>query len=157
MALKNFSRESFCKRINHVLLGGDFCYCNVSSMYDFPERWYFRLMCFPHLWLLGSREFATAPLLPQYKVIGRCIFRTTSKSVKNFLSHTASFPTSQSATYYSASIVESAIHDCFMFLNTTAPPFRVKTDPDTTRNLAFNVGLKPTLKAFNVTWRPTSL
>ena len=36
-------------------------------------------------------------------------------------------------------------------------PKGVKPVGFTTRILAFNVGLKPTLKAFNVTWRPTSL
>ncbi|KAA0058308.1 hypothetical protein E6C27_scaffold274G006420 [Cucumis melo var. makuwa] len=52
-----------------------------------------------------------------------------SRSVKNFLSHTASFAAFQ-ATTYSASIVESAIQVCFTLLHTTAPPFKVNTDPD---------------------------
>ncbi|KAA0045178.1 hypothetical protein E5676_scaffold325G00520 [Cucumis melo var. makuwa] len=52
-----------------------------------------------------------------------------SRSVKNFLSHTASFAASQ-ATTYSASIVESTIQLYFMLLHTTAPPFRVNTDLD---------------------------
>ncbi|KAA0052225.1 hypothetical protein E6C27_scaffold207G00380 [Cucumis melo var. makuwa] len=51
------------------------------------------------------------------------------RSVKNFLGHTASFTTSQAATY-SASLTESAIQVCFTLLHTIAPPFRVNTDPD---------------------------
>ncbi|KAA0056634.1 hypothetical protein E6C27_scaffold288G001550 [Cucumis melo var. makuwa] len=98
-------------------------------MYNFPDKMILRSICFSRLWLLGSRKFATAPLLSQYKVIGRCIFGTISRSVKNFLSHTAFFATSQAATY-SASIVKSAIQVCFMLLHTTAPLFRVDTDLD---------------------------
>ena len=62
-------------------------------------------------------------------MIDICIFGTTSKLVKNFLSYTDSFATSQAETYW-ASMVESTIQPFFMLLHIIAPLFRVKTDPD---------------------------
>ena len=61
--------------------------------------------------------------------MGSSMFRTTSKYLRNFLSHTASLDASQ-ATTYSASIVESAMQDCLILLHTTAPPLRMNTDPE---------------------------
>ena len=78
---------------------------------------------------LGSLAFAIAPLLLQYKVIGKCIFESTFKSVKNSLSHIASFVALQAATY-SASNVELTIQVWFTLFHTMAPSFRVNIDPD---------------------------
>ena len=86
-------------------------------------------MCFPYLWLRGSLELATVPLLSQYRVMDKFMFGTTSKSCRNFLSQTASFAASQAAMY-STSIAESAMYHCLMLRHTTAPPFRVNTDHD---------------------------
>ena len=52
-----------------------------------------------------------------------------SAKYKKFLSHTASLAASDAAMY-SASMVESAMLDCLMLLQTTAAPPRVNTDPD---------------------------
>ena len=91
--------------------------------------WYFLSMCFPFLWFLGSLDYATAPLLSQNNVIGTCSILTTPRSERNFLSQTASFATSQAATY-SASMVEFAIQDCLTLLRVMAPPPKVKTHPE---------------------------
>ncbi|PRQ50071.1 hypothetical protein RchiOBHm_Chr2g0129021 [Rosa chinensis] len=54
---------------------------------------------------------------------------TTSSSVMNFFIQTASFAASDAAMY-SASVVESAVTLCLQLLQFTAPPFKVKTNPD---------------------------
>src|ERR1051325_7294359 len=89
----------------------------------------FLSICIPRIRPRGSFKLATTPLLSQYNAMGKFMFGTTSKSLRNFLSQTASFAASQAATY-SASIVESAMHLCLMLRHTTTPPFRVNTDPD---------------------------
>ena len=80
---------------------------NISRM-----RWYFLSMCFPLLWLLSSFEFDTAPLLSQLSVIAGHSNGTTSRSIRKFFSHTASLAAFEAAMY-SASMVESAMLDCF--------------------------------------------
>ena len=57
------------------------------------------------------------------------IFRTTSKSLKKFLSQTTSLATSEAAIY-SVSMVESTIMDYFTLLHIIAAPSRVNTEPD---------------------------
>ena len=64
-------------------------------------------MCLPLLWLLGSLEFATAPLLSQYIVIDSYALGTTYRSLRKLWSQIASLAASQAATY-STSMVESA-------------------------------------------------
>ena len=60
---------------------------------------------------------------------GLSISGITSNSIKNLQSQTASFTTSQATTYL-ASIVESAIHDCLMLLQTMAPLPKVNANLD---------------------------
>ena len=57
------------------------------------------------------------------------MFGTTSKSCRNFLSQTTSIAASQAATH-STIIVESVMHPYLILRHTTAPPFRVNTNPD---------------------------
>ena len=61
--------------------------------------------------------------------MGPSMFRTTSKSLKKFLSQTASLAASKAAIY-SASMVESVMLDCLTLLQTTAALPRVNTEPD---------------------------
>src|SRR5262249_19670106 len=71
-----------------------------------------------------------APLLSQNNRMGASILGTTSSSVMNFFIQTASLAAS-AAAIYSASVVESAIVACLEFLQLTAPPLSMNTNPDT--------------------------
>ena len=61
--------------------------------------------------------------------MGRSAFGITSRSIRNFLSHTTSFSALDEATY-SASVVESATHVCLTLLQQMTPPLKVKTYSD---------------------------
>ncbi|KAA0054514.1 hypothetical protein E5676_scaffold203G00260 [Cucumis melo var. makuwa] len=100
MTLEHFSRESLRKWISNVVLQSDLGDDHIPSLHNLPYQVILPLYVFP--------SFMAA---------------------RNFLSQTASFAASQAVTY-SASIVESAMHPCLILRHTTAPPFRVNTDPD---------------------------
>ena len=72
------------------------------------NMWYLYSMYLTLLWLLGSLEFVTAPLLSQYSVIGCYALGTTCRSIRKLWNQTTSLASSQAAIY-SASKVESAI------------------------------------------------
>ena len=95
--------------------------CTISLI-----RWYFLSICFCFLWFFGTLDWATAPLLSQNSLRGAVTAGTTSRSYRNLRSHTASFAASDAATY-SASVVESAIQDCFTLLQLIAPLPNVNT------------------------------
>ena len=57
------------------------------------------------------------------------MFGMTSMSLKKFLSQTTSLVAPEAAMY-SVFIVESAMLDCLILLQTTAVPPRVNTEPD---------------------------
>ena len=61
--------------------------------------------------------------------MGQFAFGITSRSIRNFLSHTAFFEASDAATYL-ALLVELATHICLTLLQQMAPPLKVKTYPD---------------------------
>ena len=86
-------------------------------------RLFLHSMCFPLLCLLGSLEFATAPLLSQYSVIGSYALGTSCRSIRKLRSQIASL-----AATYSASMVESAVQLCLILLHTIASPPRVNTE-----------------------------
>ena len=61
--------------------------------------------------------------------MGLSMFRTTTKSLKKFLSQTASLAASEAAIY-SAFMVEFVMLDCLILLLTTVALPRVNTEPD---------------------------
>ena len=86
-------------------------------------------MCLPFMCALSFFELATAPLLLHYSVIADSVKGPTPKSNRKFLSQIASLATSKAATYL-ASMVESAIQDCFTLLQLMTPPPRVNTNSE---------------------------
>ena len=65
-----------------------------------------------------------APLLSQYKSIGRTMLGTTPSSIMNFFIQTASLAASEAAMY-SDLVVESAVVSCLELFQPTAQPFNV--------------------------------
>ena len=106
--------------------------CMISLM-----KWYFLSMYLSLLWLLGSLEFVTSPLLSQYNVIGLFMSGTTLRSVYNFLSQTNSLASSQAAIYL-ASMVESAMLDYLTLLQITIAPLRVCIESDVDFHISFS-------------------
>ena len=128
MFFKHFSREGLCKWISNVVLRSCLCDDHISSLHNLPYEMIFALNMFSSLMASWFFRICNCSTIITIKSC-RCIFGTTSKSIKNFLSHTDSFVASQAATY-SASMVESAMQPCFMLLHIIAPLFRVKIDSD---------------------------
>ena len=97
--------------------------CTISLL-----RWYFLWTCFWLLWLLGSLDCATTPLLSQWTISGCRTKGTTPSFIRNFLSHTASLVALQVAIY-PATEVESAIHSYLILLQLITPPPSRNTYP----------------------------
>ena len=101
-----------------------FCTSIILSVIRSLIQWWRNAMCFDRWWNWGLCVSVTDPSLSPLIPIGD--FCENPSSPYKFLSHVASRPASDSATY-SASVDESAITVCFFYFHVIAPPDPRKT------------------------------
>ena len=112
-----------------VVLRPDFHHGHIPAVYYLPDQVVLPLDMLPSLVAPGFFRIRHRSTVVTVKHQWLIHVWNNFQISKEFLNQTASLAASQAAMY-SASMVESAMLDCLILLQTIAPPPRVNTDPD---------------------------